>query len=142
MLLFAILPGWCSSQTVQDSISYRRDTCVTVSHYCIRYFEKKGLEVRYPWQAAEKNCLFSAAVKNHRISNGLTISGSVSLGIGAGLLCAGLTLLQPHDPFSYQIGRTLIIAGLSSVTVAIPFFVLAPKYRHTTAIQIETLKKL
>jgi len=121
---------------------YRTDTCVTVSHYCTRYFEKKGIEAHYPWQAAEKNCLFSTAVKNHRISNGLTIGGSVSLGIGAGLLCAGLTLLTPHDPFSYQIGRTLIIAGLSSATVAIPFFVLAPKYRHTTAIQIETLKKL
>lgn len=141
IVMLALIPRWCASQPIHNAKG-ERDTCKQVAHYPLRYFERNGVEVHYPWQTTEKNCQFRSIVINHRISNGLTIGGSISLGIGAGLICAGLTLLSPKDPTGYQTGRVLMISGIGSAIIAIPFFVLAPKYQHASFIHMEKLKKL
>jgi hypothetical protein len=58
---------------------------------------------------------------------GFTVGGGVTLGIGAGLIVAGMCIIQPKEDNKYQLGRSLVIAGISTATLAIPLFVFRGK---------------
>lgn len=104
------------------------ENVITGKTELIRHNTPTAYQPNHPYVCGIGNTTLNA---DKGISRRLLIGGGVTLGLGIGALCTGLSFLNTKND-GYKIARPLIYTGMGLSLVSIPFFVLV-KNHHCKA---------